>query len=124
MNRLTYIYRSLLTAAIVSTLLAASSCKKFLDVVPSELVTSDQVWGNINNANGVLANLYSKMPGTLPMAGQMRYVPQRMNVIITGEPAFTLFITIPVPGMRPITHTIYGRALTRISVNATCSLRI
>lgn len=65
MNRLTYIYRSLLTAAIVSTLLAASSCKKFLDVVPSELVTSDQVWGNINNANGVLANLYSKMPGTL-----------------------------------------------------------
>lgn len=43
-----------------------SSCKKFLDVVPSELVTEDQVWGNINNANGALANLYAMMTGCLP----------------------------------------------------------
>lgn len=46
-----------------------SSCKKFLDVVPSELVTDEQVWGNINNANGVLANLYYLLPGVLVPGG-------------------------------------------------------
>ncbi|PMD92296.1 hypothetical protein BWI97_19530 [Siphonobacter sp. BAB-5405] len=38
------------------------SCTKYLDVVPSELVTEDKVWANINSANNVLAHLYSKLP--------------------------------------------------------------
>lgn len=58
------IKRYTLTLALGAGLLLPA-CKKFLNVVPSELVTSDQVWGNINNANGVLANMYSKMPGCL-----------------------------------------------------------
>ncbi|PWG81833.1 RagB/SusD family nutrient uptake outer membrane protein [Pararcticibacter amylolyticus] len=58
--------RAIITCLVIVSL---SSCEKFLDVVPSELVTDDQVWGNINNANGVLANLYSQIQGVLDVNG-------------------------------------------------------
>ncbi|MEO6549374.1 MAG: RagB/SusD family nutrient uptake outer membrane protein [Ferruginibacter sp.] len=50
---------------VLSTFLVAilfSSCKKFLDVVPSEVITSENIWGDINNANKALARLYNALP--------------------------------------------------------------
>ncbi|MDR6197149.1 RagB/SusD family nutrient uptake outer membrane protein [Siphonobacter sp. SORGH_AS_0500] len=55
----------LLTIAV-----SLGSCSKFLDVVPSEVVTEDKVWANINTVNGVLAHLYSKLPTGLDGNGQ------------------------------------------------------
>ena len=46
---------------LCSTLLTAS-CKKFLDVVPSEITTAKDVWTNIENADKALAALYNAMP--------------------------------------------------------------
>lgn len=42
-----------------------SSCTKYLDVVPNELVTDEQIWSNINNSNAALAHLYSLLPNNL-----------------------------------------------------------
>lgn len=51
---------------IISLLLCSTlptiSCKKFLDVVPTEITTSDDIWSNIENANKALAALYNVMP--------------------------------------------------------------
>ncbi|RLJ79545.1 RagB/SusD family nutrient uptake outer membrane protein [Pedobacter alluvionis] len=55
---------------ILLGLAVLSSCKKYLDVVPNELVTEDKVWGNINNANGALANLYSGLPTAISPNGE------------------------------------------------------
>lgn len=46
---------------LCSTLFAAS-CKKFLDVVPTEITTSKDIWGNIDNANKALADMYKALP--------------------------------------------------------------
>lgn len=46
---------------LCSTLLTAS-CKKFLNVVPTEITTSQDVWTNIDNADKALAALYNAMP--------------------------------------------------------------
>ncbi|UYQ91468.1 RagB/SusD family nutrient uptake outer membrane protein [Chitinophaga horti] len=57
------------TIAFAVTAAGFSSCKKFLDVVPNELVTDKQIWGNINNANAALAHLYSQLPNTIGADG-------------------------------------------------------
>ncbi|WEK38307.1 MAG: RagB/SusD family nutrient uptake outer membrane protein [Candidatus Pseudobacter hemicellulosilyticus] len=46
---------------LCSTLFSAS-CKKFLDVVPTEITSSTDIWGNIDNADKNLANLYKALP--------------------------------------------------------------
>ncbi|WP_158280852.1 RagB/SusD family nutrient uptake outer membrane protein [Pararcticibacter amylolyticus] len=43
-------------------LLVAASCNKYLDVVPNEYVTDDDVYNNINLAEQALARLYNAMP--------------------------------------------------------------
>ena len=52
----------LIKCLLVSIVLTTGSCTKFLDVVPSELVTEDKIWADINSANTVLAHLYAKLP--------------------------------------------------------------
>lgn len=54
-------FRNIFFPAILAGILF-SSCKKFLDVVPSEVITSENIWGDINNANRALARLYNALP--------------------------------------------------------------
>lgn len=54
-----YIAKTLITCILASCF---TSCEQYLDVVPSELVTEDKIWTNINSANAALAHIYSKLP--------------------------------------------------------------
>jgi len=46
-------------------LLTATACKKYLDVVPSEYTTEDDVYTNINLAEQALARLYNALPNDM-----------------------------------------------------------
>ncbi|MDR6781777.1 hypothetical protein ABIE26_001735 [Pedobacter africanus] len=50
---------------LLGMLVAGSSCKKYLDVVPSEYTTGDDVYGNINLAEQALARLYNALPNEI-----------------------------------------------------------
>ncbi|TDE10824.1 RagB/SusD family nutrient uptake outer membrane protein [Dyadobacter psychrotolerans] len=57
-----YISKIFIISALIS---CSTSCEQYLDVVPSELVTEDKIWTNINSANAALAQIYSKLPSGL-----------------------------------------------------------
>jgi len=46
-------------------LLSSASCKKYLDIVPKEVVTEEDIWANIKNAESALARLYMAMPNEM-----------------------------------------------------------
>lgn len=51
-----------IVSLFLCSMLITASCKKYLNVVPTEITTSDDVWSNIDNANNALAALYNAMP--------------------------------------------------------------
>lgn len=54
--------KSIYIYLFLGSILITTSCKKYLDVVPTEITTSKDVWSNIENADKALASLYNVMP--------------------------------------------------------------
>jgi hypothetical protein len=54
--------KRLLIFLFCSALLLTMSCKKYLDVVPDEYVTDEDVFNNINLGEQALARLYNALP--------------------------------------------------------------
>jgi len=50
------------TIIFLITALISFSCQEFLNVVPNELISEEDVYGNIKNADAALANLYNALP--------------------------------------------------------------
>lgn len=60
-NTMKYKYKLLLAVLLISS----ASCKKYLDVVPAEYSSEDDVYNNINLSEQALARLYNAMPNEL-----------------------------------------------------------
>lgn len=58
MKKLTYII-------LAGTLLLSASCKKYLDAVPSDVLTVDDIFTSKANVDAYLANIYSSLPDEL-----------------------------------------------------------
>lgn len=67
--------KRIFTLLFCGILLLTGSCKKYLDVVPDEYVTDDDVFNNINLAEQALARLYNALP-TEMAADEMAYTDE------------------------------------------------
>jgi hypothetical protein len=62
--------RKLLYLILAGSLLLLGSCKKYLDTVPGDILTTSDIWASKTNADAYLANMYASLPNEL----QQRYV--------------------------------------------------
>ncbi|MFT4204837.1 MAG: RagB/SusD family nutrient uptake outer membrane protein [Chitinophagaceae bacterium] len=71
MQRIKIKYFNIIIAGI--GLLFFSSCKKYLDTVPSDVMTEDQIFDTKSNVDGYLAQIYANIPDELDQRYNVNY---------------------------------------------------